>query len=57
MPEDTFRRLQAALCLVAGSETIQVLRDVCRLEPDEALAVTQWVADAILTAGLQHDGQ
>jgi AcrR family transcriptional regulator len=56
MPEAKFRRIQAALCLVAGGEAIQVLRDVCRLEAQEALAVTHWAADAILSAGLQqHD--
>lgn len=54
MPEDELARVQAALCLVAGGEAIQVLRDVCRLEAAEALAVTHWAADAILTAALQR---
>jgi hypothetical protein len=38
---------------VAGGEAIQALPDVCRLEHDEDVAVTQWAAHAILTAGLQ----
>jgi AcrR family transcriptional regulator len=52
IPSPELRRVEAALCLVAGGEAVQVLRDVCRLEPDEALAVTRWAADAILAAGL-----
>jgi AcrR family transcriptional regulator len=48
------QRLEAALCLVAGGETIAVLRDVCRLEPEQALAVTHWTAEVILTAGLHQ---
>jgi len=47
-----FPRLEAGLCLVAGGEAIEVLRDVCRLEPEDALAVTLWVADAILAAAV-----
>jgi hypothetical protein len=30
-----------------------VLRDVCRLSPVDAIAVTSWVTDAILDAGLR----
>lgn len=45
-------RLEAALCLVLGAEPLVVLRDVCRLSPDDAIAVTNWVTDAILDAGL-----
>ena len=52
IPDATLRRMQLALCMVMGSEPIVVLRDVCRLEPEEALAVTRWAAEAILQAGL-----
>lgn len=52
LPADQLQHVQAALCLVAGGEAAQVLRDVCRLQPDEALAVCHWAAHAILTAGL-----
>ena len=54
IPDEELRRIEAALCLVAGGEAIQVLRDVCHLEADAALAVTQWAANAILTAGLRQ---
>jgi AcrR family transcriptional regulator len=53
IPDDELRRVEAALCLVAGGEAIQVLRDVCRLESDEALAITRWAAEVILAAGLR----
>lgn len=49
---DELKRLEAALCLVAGVEPMVVLLDVCRFEPEEALDVTQWVAEIILTAAL-----
>ena len=52
MSDTDLRRLEAALCLVAGGEAIQVLRDVCRLDAEEVLAVTRWTAEAILAAGL-----
>ena len=54
VPKAELRRVEAALCLVAGGEAIQVLRDVCRLDADEALAITHWAAGAILTAGLRE---
>jgi AcrR family transcriptional regulator len=52
-PDADLRRLQAALCLVTGGEAFTVLRDVCQLEPDEAIAVAHWAAQALLTAGLE----
>jgi AcrR family transcriptional regulator len=52
VPKDQLGRVEAAPCLVAGGEAIQVLRDICRLDADDALAITHWAADAILTAGL-----
>ena len=53
IPDDDLPRLEAALCLVAGGEAITVLRDICHLEPDDAIAVTHWAAEAILTAGIR----
>ncbi len=53
MSDEDLRRLEAALCLVMGGEAFTVLRDVCHLEPDEAIAVTKWAAEALLTAGLR----
>ena len=56
VPDATLRRMQLALCMVMGSEAMVVMRDVCRLEPEEALAVTRWAARAILEAGLGEAG-
>ena len=53
IPDADLRRLEAALCLVTGGEAFTVLRDVCGLEADEAIAVAHWAAQALLTAGLQ----
>jgi AcrR family transcriptional regulator len=53
MTDADLERLEAALCLVTGGEAFTVLRDVCGLEPDEAIAVAHWAAQALLTAGLQ----
>ena len=55
VPDAQLRRMEAALCLVIGGEAMVVMRDVCGLEPEDALAVTRWAAEAILRAGL-HDG-
>ena len=54
IPDEEYHRLEAALCLVAGGETIAVLRDVCRLEPERPLAVTHWAAEVLLAAGLRQ---
>ena len=52
-PRPGRERLEAALCLVMGGDAFTVLRDVCQLSPDEAVAVADWAAEAILTAGLR----
>jgi AcrR family transcriptional regulator len=46
------QRLEAALCVIAGSEAMMVLRDVCRLDVDEALAISHWAAEVLLAATL-----
>jgi len=51
--DDEMGRLVAALCLVVGGEAFTVLRDVCRLTPDEAIDVSTWAAQALLDAGLR----
>jgi AcrR family transcriptional regulator len=50
-PRD-LQRLESALCLVMGVEAITVLRDVCHLDPDEAVTVAHWAAETMLTAAL-----
>lgn len=56
MPEDRKRRLRAALALTLGGDALVVMKDVCRLEDDEALDVLRWTATAILRVGLAEPG-
>lgn len=51
-PSD-LRRLRLALTLVFGAEALITTRDVCRLEPDEALEVMRWAAATLVQAVTQ----
>jgi AcrR family transcriptional regulator len=55
MPDADLQRLQDALCLVTGGEALTVLRDVCGLDADDAIAVAHWAAQALLTAGVRQE--
>lgn len=52
LDEDRRARLRAALALTLGMDSLVVLKDVCGLEDDEALAVLRWVATTLLHAAL-----
>ncbi len=52
VPDADLRLLEYALCLVTGPEAFIVLRDVCGLEADEAIAVAHQAAQALLSVGL-----
>lgn len=52
LDDDLRRRLQAALALTLGMDSLVVMKDVCGLDDDEALDVLRWTAIAILRAGL-----
>jgi AcrR family transcriptional regulator len=58
--DERWEHLIAALCVLAGSEAMVVLRDVCRMDTDDALAVTGWAADVLLREtfgnGSRRDG-
>ena len=54
LPDEQRRGLQAALALTLGIDSIIVMKDVCRLDNDEALAVLRWTATALLRAGLDE---
>jgi len=49
------RLLQSALALTMGPQAIITMKDVCRLDNDEALAVLRWAATALLRAALGED--
>jgi AcrR family transcriptional regulator len=55
IPEPQWHRLVAALSLVTGAEPMIVLRDVARVDPDEALEVSAWATRALLAAALADD--
>ena len=50
--EDDWRRLVAGLSMVAGSEAMLVLKDVCRLDRGDALDASRWAATALLERAL-----
>jgi AcrR family transcriptional regulator len=52
LPDGRKQRLQAALALTLGSDSLVVMKDVCRLNDEEALDVLRWTATAILRASL-----
>lgn len=54
LPPDQKRRLQAALALTLGGEAIITMKDVCRLDDDETLAVLRWAATALLRAAIDE---
>jgi AcrR family transcriptional regulator len=54
LPPEHKRRLQAALALTLGGEAIITMKDVCRLDNDETLAVLRWAATALLRTALQE---
>jgi AcrR family transcriptional regulator len=50
--DEAVDRLVLGLSVLAGMEAMTSLRDVCRLDPDQALAVTDWAARALADAAL-----
>jgi len=49
-----WRRMQAAIALTIGTDAMVILRDVCRLEDEEAQEVLLWAARALLRAALDE---
>ena len=54
LPAELHRRLIMATMLVCGMEALVAARDACGLEPDEAVEVMQWAAQALLQAALRN---
>jgi hypothetical protein len=52
--DDAVEQLVLGLSVLAGMEAMTALRDVCRLSPEQALAVTDWAARALVDAVLDH---
>jgi AcrR family transcriptional regulator len=49
-------RLRAALALTLGIDSVVIMKDVCQLEDEEALATLRWAAQALLRVGLEERG-
>ncbi|MGD9890596.1 MAG: TetR/AcrR family transcriptional regulator [Dehalococcoidia bacterium] len=57
LPETSLRRLEYALSLTIGPDSVVILKDVCGLDEDaEILGVLRWTALAILRAALDEAG-
>jgi AcrR family transcriptional regulator len=54
LPEERRRLLSSALALTLGSDSLVVMKDVCRLDDEDAVAVLRWAAVALLRAGLDE---
>jgi AcrR family transcriptional regulator len=52
LSDERRERLRAALALTLGGDALAVMKDVCRLDDDEALEVLRWAAVALLRAEL-----
>jgi hypothetical protein len=48
LPRAAYERLVSALSLITGIEALLVLRDIRGLTDSQALAVSQWMAQAVL---------
>jgi AcrR family transcriptional regulator len=53
LPPQLHRRLIMATMLVCGMEALVAARDACGLEPDEAIKVMRWAAQALLQVALR----
>jgi AcrR family transcriptional regulator len=50
LPPDLHERLVSAVALVFGAEAVISARDVCGLDPDEAVETMRWAAQAMIRA-------
>ena len=55
LSDERRRRLRAALALTLGIEALVVMKDVCRLDDEEALATLKWAARVLLSEGLADE--
>ena len=55
LPEHQRQRLRAALALTVGIDSIVIMKDVCQLDNDEALATLRWAALALLEQSLKSE--
>jgi hypothetical protein len=54
LPHDRTRRLLTALALTIGMDSLAIMKDVCRLNDEEAVEVLAWVSKVLFEAGLDE---
>lgn len=54
LPKKQWRKLRAALALTVGTDAMVIMKDVCRMNDDEAQEVLLWTAQTLLRAALQE---
>jgi AcrR family transcriptional regulator len=54
LPKKEWRRLQAALALTVGADSMVIMKDVCRFGDDEAKELLRWAAQVLLQAALKR---
>jgi AcrR family transcriptional regulator len=55
LPSGHKERLKSALALTLGIESIIIMKDVCRLDNDQALAILRWAAKTLLNAAVEQN--
>ena len=50
--KNQWRRLQAALALTVGTDAMVIMKDVCRMDDEEAQETLLWAAQTLLRGGL-----
>jgi AcrR family transcriptional regulator len=54
LPDASRRRLQAALALTIGMDSLAIMKDVCRLGDEEAVDTLRWAGKVLLEAGIEE---
>ncbi|MEJ2085587.1 MAG: helix-turn-helix domain containing protein [Acidobacteriota bacterium] len=54
LPENTRQRLRAALALTIGMDSLAIMKDVCRLNDEEAVDALRWAGNVLLKACLEE---
>lgn len=57
LPPEALRRVQNALALTIGMDSLAIMKDVCGIEDEEAIATLRWAAEAIIAAANAEAGR
>lgn len=56
LPPELAHRLRHGLAIAIGAEALLATVDTCRLDPDDARSITQWVCDALVDRAEREAG-